>query len=139
MPSNHLIICHPLCPLPLIFPNIRVFSSELALRIRHPKDWSLSFSISPSNEYSGLVSFRIDWFDLLAVQRILMSLLQHHDLKAPVLQCSAIFIIQLSYPYTTTGKTIALTIWTFVSKVMSAFSYTVICPVQSKSATSVFT
>ena len=139
MPSNHLILCHPLCLLPLIFPNIRVFSSGLALCIRYPKDWCVSFSITPSNEYSGLVSFRIDWFDLLAVQRTLKSLLQHHNLKAPVLQCSAVFIVQLSYPHTTTGKTIALTIQTFVSKGMSAFSYTVICTVESKSATSIFT
>ena len=118
MPSNHLILCCPLL-LPSIFPSIRVFSNELVLHIRWPKYWSFSFSISPSNEYSGLISFRFDWLDLLAVQGILKSLLQHHSLKASVLWPSAFFIAQLSYPYMTTGKTIALTIRNFVGKVMS--------------------
>ena len=118
-PSNHLILCHPLLLLPSIFPSIRVFSNESALRIRWPKYWSFSFSISPSNEYSGLISFRMDWFDLLAVQGTLKSLLQHHSLKASILCCSAFFIVQLSHPYMTTGKTIALTRWIFVGKVMS--------------------
>ena len=117
MPSNHLILCHPLLLPPLIFPSIRVFSNESVLRIRWPKYWS--FSISPSSEYSGLISFRIDWFDLLAVQGTLKSLFQHHGSKASVLQCSVFFIIQLSHPYMTTGKTIALTRWTFVGKGMS--------------------
>ena len=117
MPSNHLVLCRPLLPLPSVFPSIRVFSSELILHIRWPKYWS--FSISPSNEYSGLISFRIDWFDLLALQGTLKSLLQHHSLKVSILQCSAFFMVQLSYPYMTTGITIALTIWTFFSKVMS--------------------
>ena len=119
MPSNHLILCHPLLLLPSIFPSIRVFSNESIVCIRWPKYWSFSFSISPSNEYSGLISFRIDWFDLLAVQRTLKSLLQHHSSKASILQCSAFFIVQLSHPYMTTGKTIALTRWTFVGKVLS--------------------
>ena len=119
MPSNHLILCCPLLLLPSIFPSIRVFLNESALRIRWPKYWSFSFSISPSNEYPGLISFRIDWLDLLAVQRTLKSLLQHHSSKASILQCSAFFIAQLSHPYMTTGKTIALTRWTFVNKVMS--------------------
>ena len=119
MPSNHIILCHPLLLLPSIFPSIRVFSNESALRIKWPKYWSFSFSISPSNEYSGLISFRIDWFDLLAVQGTLKSLLQHHSSKASVLQCSAFFIVQLSHPYMTTGKTIALTRQIFVSKVIS--------------------
>ena len=119
MPSNHLILCHPLLLPPSIFPSIRVFSNELALCIRWPKYWSFSFSINPSNEYSGLISFRIDWFDLLAVYGTLKSLLQHHNLKVSVLQCSAFFMVQLSHPYVTTGKTIALTIPTFVGKVMS--------------------
>ena len=118
MPSNHLILCCLLL-LPSIFPSIRVFSNESALRIRWPKYWSFSCSISPSNEYSGLISFRIDWLDLLAVQETLKSLLQHHSSKASILRCSAFFIVQLSHPYMTTGKTIALTRWTFVSKVMS--------------------
>ena len=118
MPSNHLILCHPLLFLPSIFPNIRVSSNESALHIRWPKYLSFSFSISPSNEYSGLISFRIDWFDLLAVQRTLRSL-HHQSLKASILQCSILFKVQLSHPYMTTGKTIALTRWTFVSKVMS--------------------
>ena len=118
MPSNHLILCHPLL-LPSIFLNIRVFSNESVLHIRWPKYWSFSFSISPSNECSGLISFRMDWLDLLAVQRILKNLLKHHSSKASILQCSAFYIIQLSHPYMTTGKTIALTGWTFVGKVMS--------------------
>ena len=119
MPSNHLILCCPLLLLPSIFPSIRVFSSESALHIRWPKYWSFSFSITPSNEYSGLISFRIDWFDLLAVQGTLKSFLQHHSSKASILWCSAFFMVQLSYPYVTTGKTTALTTWTFVGKVMS--------------------
>ena len=119
MPSNHLTLCHPLLLLPSIFPRIRVFSIESALHIRWPKYWSFSFSISSSSEYSGLVSFRIDWLDLLAVQGTLKSLLQHHSLKASILQCSAFFMVQLSHPYMTTGKTIALTVRTFVSKAMS--------------------
>ena len=114
MPSNHLILCRPLLLPPSIFPSIRVFSNETVLCIRWPKYWSFSFSISPSNEYSELISFRMDWLDLLAVQGILKSLLQHHSSKASILQCSAIFIVQLSHPYMTTGKTIALTRWTFV-------------------------
>ena len=119
MPSNHLILCCPLLLLPSIFPRIRVFSKELVLCIRWPKYWSFSFNISPSNEYSGLISFRIDQFDLLAVQEALKSLLQHHSSKASVLWLSAFFIVQLSHPYMTTGKTIALTRRTFVGKVMS--------------------
>ena len=119
MPSNHLILCHPLLLPPLIFPRIRVFSNELALRLRWPKDWSFSFSISPSNDYSGLISFRVDWLDLLAAQGTLKSLLQHHSSKASILWCSAFFIIQHSYPSMTTGKTIALTRHTFVGKVIS--------------------
>ena len=118
MLSNHLILCHPLLLLPSIFPSIRVFSKELVLRIRWPKYWNFTFSISPSNEYSGLVSFRIAWLDLLAVQGTLKSLLQHHSSKTPVLWRSAFFMVQLSHPYRTTGKTTALTIWTFVGKVM---------------------
>ena len=116
MPSNHLILCCPLLLLPSIFSSIRVFSNELAVCIRWPKDWSLSFSISPSNEYPWLVSFRIDWFDLLAVQGTLKTLLQHHSSKAPMLQCSAFFVVQLSHPYMTIGETIALTLWTFVKQ-----------------------
>ena len=119
MPSNHLIFCCPLLLLPSIFPSIRVFSNESALRIRWPKYWSFSFSISHSNEYSGLISFRIDWLALLAVQGTLKSLLQHPSSKASILQCTAFFIVQLSHPYMTTGKTIALTRRTFVGKVMS--------------------
>ena len=119
MPSNHLILCHPLLILPSIFPSIRVFSNESALCIRWPKYWSFTFSISPSNEYSGLISFKMDWLDLLAVQGTLKSLLQHHSSKASILRCSAFFIVQLSYPYMTTGKTIALTRWTFVGKLIS--------------------
>ena len=116
MPSNHLILCRPLLFLPSIFPSIRVFSSESVLPIRWPKYWSFSFSISPSNEYSGLISFRMDWLDLLAVQGSLKSLLQHHSSKASILQCSAFFVFQLSYPHMTTGKITALTSWTFVRK-----------------------
>ena len=119
MPSNHLICCHPLLLLPSIFSSIRVFSNESALHIRWPKYWSFSLSISPSNEYSGWISFRIDWFDLLAVQGTLKNLLQHHSSKTSILQCSAFFIIQLSRSYMTIGKTIILTIQTFVGKVMS--------------------
>ena len=115
MPSNHFILCHPLFLLPSVFPSIRVFSNESTLLIRWSKYWSFSFSISPCNEYSELILFRIDWFDLLAVQGTLKSLLQHHSSKASILQCSAFFMVQLSHPYMTTGKTIALTIWTFVS------------------------
>ena len=118
-PSNHLILCYPLL-LPSIFPSIRIFSNELTLHIRWPEYWSFSFSTCPSNEYSGLISFRIDWFDLLAVQGTLNSL-QHHSSKASVLQRSALFIVQLLQPYMTTGKTIALTRWTFVGKMMSLF------------------
>ena len=115
MPSNHLILCGTLLLPPSVFPSIRVFSNELVLRIRWPKYWSFSFSISHSNEYSGLISFRFDWFDLLAVQRTLRSLLQHHSSKASILWCSAFFTVHLSHPYITTGKTIVLTICTFVS------------------------
>ena len=118
MPSNHLILCCPLLLLPSIFPSIRVFSDESVLPNRWPKYWSFSFSISPSNEYSGLISFRIEWLDLLAVQGTLKSLLQHLSSKASILQCSAFFTVQLSHPYMTTGKTIALTRWTFVGKIM---------------------
>ena len=118
-PSNHLIFCHPLLLPPSIFPSIRVFSNESALHIRWPKLWSFSFSISLSSEYSGLISFRIDWLDLLAVQGTLKSLLQHHNSKASILWCSTLFIVQLSHPYVTPGKTIALTRWTFVGKIMS--------------------
>ena len=116
MPSNHFIVCCPLLLLPSIFPSIRVFSNDSVLCNKWPKYWSFSFSSSPSNEYPGLISYRIDWFDLLAVQGTLKSLLQHHSSKASILQRSASFIIQISYPYITTGKTIALTIWTFVGK-----------------------
>ena len=119
IPSNHLILCRPLLFLPSIFPSIRVFPNESALRIRWPKYWSFSFSISPSNEYPGLISFQMDWFDLLAVQGTLNSLLQHHSLKASILWCFAFFTVQLSQLHMTTWKTTALTIWTFVSKVMS--------------------
>jgi len=117
MPSNHLILCHPLLLLPSIFPSIRVFSSESALGIRWPEYWSFNFSIS--SEYLGLISFRMDWLDLLAVQGTLKSLLQHHSSKASILQCSAFFTVQLLHPYMTTGKTIALTRWTYVGKVTS--------------------
>ena len=118
-PSNHLILCCPLLLLPSIFPSIRVFSNESALRISWPKYWSFSFNISPSNEHPGLISFRMDWLDLLAVQGSLKSLFQHHSSKASILQRSVFFTVQLSHPYTTTGKTIALTRRTFVGKVMS--------------------
>ena len=119
MPSNDFILWRPLCLLPSIFPSIRVFSNESALRIRWPKYWSFSFNISPSNEHPGLISFRMDWLDLLAVHRTFKSLLQHHSSKASILQHSTFFIVQLSHPYMTTGKTIALTRWTFVGKVIS--------------------
>ena len=119
MPSNHLILCHPLLLPPSIFPSFRVFSNKSVLHIRRPKYWSFSFSISPSNEYSGLISFRADWLDLLAVQWTFKSLLQHHSSKTSILRHSAFFIVQLAYPYMTTGKTIALTRWTFVGKVIS--------------------
>ena len=119
MPSNHLILCHPLLLLSSIFPSIKVFSNQSTLRIRWPKYWSFSFSISPSNEHPGLNSFRMDWLDLLAVQGTLKSLLQHHSSKASILRCSAFFIAQLSHPYMTTGKAIALTSRTFFDKVMS--------------------
>ena len=119
MPSNHLILCRPLLPLPSIFPSIRVFSNESVLHIRWPKYWSFSCSISPSNEYSGLISFRMDWLHLLALQGTLKSLLQHHSSKESIHWHSAYFIVQLSHPYMTTGKTIALTRQTFVGKVMS--------------------
>ena len=119
MTSNHLILCCPLLPLPSIFPSIRVFSNESVLLIRWPKHWSFSFSISPSNEYLGLISFRMGWLDLLAVQGTLKSLLQHHSSKASILQCSAFFTVQLSHPYMTTGKAVALTRRTLVCKVMS--------------------
>ena len=119
MPSNHLILCHPLLLLSSIFPSIRVFSNESALRISWPKYWSFRFSISPSNEYSGLISIRIDWLDLFAVQETLKSLLQHHSSKVSILRHSTFFIVQLSHPYMTTGKTIALTRWTFVGKAIS--------------------
>ena len=118
MPSKHLILCHPLLLLPSIFPSISVFSNESSLHIRWPKYWSFSFNISPSNEHPGLISFRMDWLELLTVQGTLKSL-QHHSSKASILQCSAFFIVQLSHPYMTTGKTIALIRWTFVGKVMS--------------------
>ena len=123
MPSNHLILCHPLLLPPSIFPSIRVFSNESVLHIRWPEYWSFSFNISPSNAYSGLISFRMDWLDLLAIQSTLKSLLQHHSLKASILWRSAFFIVQLSHPYITTGKAIALTRWTFVGKVMSLFFF----------------
>ena len=121
LPSNHLILCHPLRLPPSIFPSIRVFSNESALHIKWPKYWSFSFNISPSNEHSGLISFRMDWLDFLAVQGTLKNLLQHHSSKASILWHSAFFIVQLSHPYMTTGKTIALTRQTFFGKVMSAF------------------
>ena len=121
MPSNHLILCRPLLLLASIFPSIRVFSKESVLRIRWPNYWNFSFSISPSNEYSELISFRMDWLDLPAVQRTLKSLLQQHSLKVSLLPCSAFLMLQLSHPFTTTGKTISLTRQTFVGKVMSYF------------------
>ena len=119
MPSNHLIFCRPLLLLPSIFPSIRVLSNELVLHIKQPKYWSCSFKISPPSEYSGLISFRMDWLDLLGVQGDLKSLLQHHSSKASILRCSAFFIVQLSHPYMTIGKTIALTKWTLIGKVSS--------------------
>ena len=121
MPSNHHILCHPLLLLPSVFPNIRVFSNESVLHIRWPKYWSFSFNISPSNKHSGLISFRMDWLDLLAVQGTIKSLLQHHNSKESILQDSAFFILQLSHPYMTTANTIALTRQIFVGKVMSVF------------------
>ena len=121
MPSNHPILCRPLLLLLSIFPSIKIFSNESVLCIRWPKYWSFSYSISPSNEHSGLISFRMDWLDLLAVQGTLKSLLQHHSSKTSILPHSAFFIVQLSHPYMTTGKTIALTRWTSVRKVMPAF------------------
>ena len=123
MPPNHLILCCPLLLLPSIFPSIRVFSSESALRIRWPEYWSFSFNISPSNEYPGLISFRMDWLDLLALQGTLKSLLQHRSAKASILWCSTFFIVQISHPYMTTGKMIALTRRTFVDKLMSLLFY----------------
>ena len=123
MPSNHLIVCHPLLLPPSIFSSIRVFSNESVLHVRWPEYWSFSFTISPSNDCSGLISFRIDWLDLLAVQGTLKSLLQHHSSKASILWCSAFFIVQLSHPYMTTRKTIALTRQTFVGKVISVIKY----------------
>ena len=119
MPSKHLILCHPLLLLPSIFPSIRDFSSDSVLQIRWPKYWNFSFNINPSNEHPGPISFRMHWLDLLAVQGTLKSLLQHHSSKASILWCSAFFTVQLSHPYMTTGKTTALTRWTFVGKVMS--------------------
>ena len=116
MPSNHLMLCRPLLLLPSVFPSIKVFSNESVLCIRWPKYWSFSFSIGPSNEYSGLISFRIDWFDLLAVQGTPKSLLQHHSLKASIIWCSAFFTVQLSHLYMVTGKTVNLSVWTFFSK-----------------------
>ena len=125
MPSNHLILCRPLLLLPSILPSIRVFSDESALHIRWPKYWSFSFNISPSNEHPGLISFRMDWLDLLAGQQTLKSLLQHHSSKASIFLHSAFFIVELSHPYMTTGKTIALTRRIFVDKVISAFEYAI--------------
>ena len=125
MPSNHLILCHPLLLLPSIFPSIRVLSNESDLHIRWPKYWSFSCNISPSNEHPGLISFKMDWLDLLAVQETLKSLLQYHSSKASILLCSDFLIVQHSHPYMTTGKTIALTRWTFVGKVMSALEYAI--------------
>ena len=119
MPSSHLILCHPLLLLPSISPSVRVFSNESTLCMRWPKYWSFSFNISPSNEHPGLISFRMDWLDLLSVQETLKSLLQHHSSKASILQRSAFFTVHLLHPYMTTGKTIALTRWTFVGKVIS--------------------
>ena len=119
MPSNHLILCRPLLLLPSVFPSIRVFFNESVFLIRWPKYWNFSFNISPSNEHSGLIPFRMDWLDLLAVQGTLKSLLQHHSSKVSILQCSAFFIVQLSHPYMTTGKTKALTRQTFVNKILS--------------------
>ena len=124
IPCNHLVLCHPFLLLPSIFPSIRVFTNELALHIGQPKYWSFSFSLSPSNEYSGLISLRIDWFHLLAVQGTLKTLLQHHSSKASILQRLAFFGVRVSHPYMTIGKTIPLTRWTFVGKVMSLLSNT---------------
>ena len=126
MTSNHLIFCHLLIPLSSIFPSIRAFSNKLVLDIKWPKCWSFSFSINPSNEYLELISFRIDWFNLLAVQGTLKTVLQHHSSKASILQCSAFFMVQLSHLYMTTGKTIALTLWTFVGKVMFLFFFNIL-------------
>ena len=128
MPSSHLILCRPLLLLPSIPPSIRVFSNESTLRMRLPKYWSFSFSISPSNKHPGLISFRIDWLDLLAVQRTLKSLLQHHSSKASILQHSASFTVQLSHPYMTTGKAIALTRWNYVGKLFNMLSKLVLLP-----------
>ena len=125
MPSSHLILCHPLLLRPPIPPSIRIFSNESTVHMRWPKYWSFSFSIIPSKEHPGLISSRMDWLDILAVQETLKSLLQHHSSKASILQCSAFFTVQLSHPYMTTGKTIALTRRTFVGKVMSAFEYAI--------------
>ena len=125
MPSNHLILCHPLLLPPSIFPSIRVFSNESALRIRRPNYWSFSFNISPSNEHPGLICFRMNLLDLLAVQGTLKSLLQHHSSKASIIRCSAFFRVQLSHSYMTTGKTIALTRWTFLTHNVSAFEYAI--------------
>ena len=133
MPCNHLILCPPLLLLPSVFPSIRVFFSESVLCIRWPKYWSFSFSISSSKEYSGLIFLRMDWFDLSAVQGTLRSLLQHHSLKASILWLSAFFIVQLSHPYMTTGKTIALTTWIFVPKVMSLLFNTLPAAAAAKS------
>ena len=130
MPSNHLILCCPLLLLPPIPPSMRVFSNESTLRMRWPKYWSFSFSISPSNEHPGLISFRMDWLDLFAVQGILESLLQHHSSKASIFRCSAFFTVQLSHPYMTTGKTIALTRRTFVGKVMSLLFHALKLPLK---------
>ena len=127
MPSSHLTLCHPLLLLTSIFPSIRVFSNELTVCIRRPKYWSFSFSISPSNEYSGLTAFRNDWFDLLTVQGTLKSLLQYHNLKASILWCSASFVVHLSHPYMINGKTIALTVQIFVGKVMSLLLICCLC------------
>ena len=139
MPSNHLILCHLLLLPPSIFPGIRVFSNESSvLHIRWPKHWSFSFNISLPSKYSGLISFRMDWLDLLVVQGSLKNLLQHHSSKASILQCSAFFMIQLSHPYMTTGKTIALTIQTFVSKVMSLLFNTLCHSFSSKEQESLF-
>ena len=123
MTSNHFIFCHLLIPLPSIFPSIRIFSNKLVLDIKWPKCWSFSFSINPSTAYLEFISFRIDWFNLLAVQGTLKTVLQHHNSKASILQCSAFFMVQLSHLYMTTGKTIALTLWTFVGKVMFLFFF----------------
>ena len=131
MPSNHLILCHPLL-LPSIFPIIRVFSNESVLRIRWPKYRSFSFNISPSNEYSRLISFRTDWFDLLTVQGTLKSLLQHHSSKASILRCSAFFIVQLLHPYMVTGKIITLTRWTFIGKITFLMIFVIICQILIK-------